>query len=248
MIILDWRSDMPRHKTRRAPLRRGFPRFVTLHHNGPAIGQVRTIDGWKAHLQFIAQYHIDSPALIGDGIQYHYAILPAGEVAWLRDDNARLSHAGNALANTESLAIHFPLGGSQVPTSAAWDAFGALFVSFSLKYQIAPQNVYGHRQWPRKTGAPAAAKKQQPGQGPCPGDGILALLAGWKAQRTAHAYEVVRATVARISPNENAAIAWGGSCVLPVGHIIEECTPAAGGFVHWPAAGFVASTNLKLHG
>jgi hypothetical protein len=254
MQPLDWRDRLPQHPTRRAPTRGNNPAFVTLHYNGPAIAQERTHAGWLAHFRFIAQFHQDNPAVRGDGIQYHYAILPDGTVVWLRDDNARLSHCGNATGNRDSLAIHFPLGGAQRPTSAAWAAWGALYDHLTARYHIPRANVYGHRQWPRVAGKPALSTRAQLGQGECPGDAIMALLAEWRVATHVARYRVRYPAPVREAPNTLAPVAWSGRAMLQPGFELIGATPVDGAahkgdkrWLHWPGGGFVHWSAIETY-
>ncbi len=243
MNLIDWR-DLPRQKNRDQGRRNSAPRFLTLHYNGPAIPQQKTLQQWREHLAFIANFHI-GPYLNADGIQYHYAVLPGGEVVQTRDDTAILWHCGNATGNAESLAIHFPLGGSQRPNAAQWSAADELMEQLRSRYSIATNSVFGHRQWPRRRGMANINNGQMPEQSACPGDAIMALLAEWRTERSGR-YTVRVQTPVREAPDMAARIAWNGTCILEAGRIIEGGTlvqgkPVQGDtrWIHWPAAGFI---------
>lgn len=248
MNILDWR-DLPRHQKRDQGRRNGAPRYLTVHFNGPAIPQQRTLQEWYGHLKFIAEFHA-GPYLSADGIQYHYAVLPGGEVVQTRDDSAILWHCGNGTGNVESLAIHLPLGGSQRPSAAQWNAVDELLNWLRSRYGIATDCVYGHRQWPRRSGMASIHNGQMPGQSECPGDMVMGMLAEWRAEQGGRYVVKYRANV-REAPDVSAPVAWGGTAVLPVGYVIEggtlvQGTPFRGDarWLHWPGGGFVHVSAL----
>lgn len=143
--------------------RSGVPVSATIHYNGPAVGgagnPLREID----QLLFDAQYHIDKnwsnkegQYQPGDGIMYHIAILSDGQVCQLRNLDAILWHCGSEVGNRTSLAIHFPIGGTQRATERQWESAKALFTSLMHTYKWSSRNsIKMHKEW-KATDCPGA--------------------------------------------------------------------------------------------
>jgi hypothetical protein len=251
MKIRDLRGILP-HADGWSQGSRLITRYVTAHYNGPEIAQNRSLDAWIDHLRFIAEFHM-GPYLGGDTIEYHYAILPDGTICQCRQETDITWHCNNTTGNNEAISVHFPIGGVQKPTTAAWSAFTELSDHLIAKYKMSGRRaVYGHRQWPDdSTALPVPHIEWQRGQGPCPGNAIMALLEEWIAGTERQHYRVLANihdgfAAVRQGPGRWYPIAWNGHCKLPAGHEIEADQVVTGElignsalWVHWPAGGFV---------
>jgi hypothetical protein len=248
MKIEDWRARLP--CINRLPVRSKAPLYITVHFNGPAISQRQD---WEKHLRFISEFHA-GPYLKADGIQYHVAILPDGTIVQTRDEDRQLWHCGNITGNNWSLAAHFPLGGTQTPTDAAWQAFCAWADDRINHYGMGGRNiVYGHRQWPDGTAErPMPHVPWQRGQGPCPGEQITALLQRWKAETQKFIFRIrddIDFAAIRQGPATWFPIAWDGAAKAWPGQELE-CDEVVTGesiggnslWAHWPGAGFISMT------
>lgn len=245
--MIDLRDTLPRANWSIGTT--GKKTSITVHHNGPAIEQIRTQADWIEHLKFIASFHM-GPYLSADGIMYHYAILPEGDVCQCRNEFNTLWHCANGEGNQHSIAIHFPLGGDQEPTIKAWIAFRTLADSLIARHGMTGRRaIYGHRQWPYKSSVmPQAGMDWQPGQGPCPGNQITALLETLKGdeKKMVRVKRDIDFANVRQGPARWHKVAWNGTCTLEPGRQIELDDIVRGEKIgnndlwgHWPAAGFI---------
>lgn len=127
--------------------RRRVTRYITVHYNGPPVGAYGYPNGELDQLRFDATYHMRPAVLNADGIQYNLAILSNGDVVKLRDFYDSLWHCGNAIGNTQSVAIHIPLGGSQQPTAATLAALRRVLDTIRASENIHVTNVRNHYEW-----------------------------------------------------------------------------------------------------
>lgn len=191
--------------------RAGPPTGATLHYNGPPVAGADDVSMCFRQLQADARYHMRPDTLGADGIQYHYAALPDGSIACLRDEHDVLWHAANTTANAWHLAVHLPLGGAQAPTPAQWAATSALLDALIVRHGWAGrQAIRGHREWPRSDGKP---------QKSCPGPIVFRLLTQWRGQLAGPASYRVAVGVALIreGPGQAFRVALGGTAKLPCG-------------------------------
>jgi hypothetical protein len=110
-----------------------------------------TPEQWIEHLKFIATFHRQH---LGENtIAYHYVIDAQGRVYQCRDDTEHTWHCANWTGNTSSIAVHFPLGGTQDATDAQWQALLDLTTLLAQRHGFSPDNLYSHREWPHGDGA-----------------------------------------------------------------------------------------------
>lgn len=191
IVLIDYRQKLPRANWS-IGWRVGDPTSATLHYNGPPVYR----DPYD-QLVIDAQYHI-GPYLRADGLQYHLAIMPNGEVLQCRDLNAVLWHCANTNGNKQSMSVHIPIGGNQQPTAAQWQSTVELFDWMRDRWGIGRDRVYGHFEWPRSDGKP---------QSDCPGPHLKRRLIAWRDDLTGR-YEVVTDSAnVRQAPTTNAPIA-----------------------------------------
>ena len=144
------------------------PNSIVLHYNGPAdnaaaAGTQAQIVNWINTV--IIPNHI---ARIGaDGVQYHFWIAGDGTIYQLRDLDMFLWHCGNLDANSRTLAVHLPIGGTQSPTPAMWASFCKLADALIADYGMRGRSVVkGHQEY---------------GASACPGPILMAKLKAWRA-------------------------------------------------------------------
>lgn len=201
IVLIDYRANLPRASWS-IGTRRGNPTSATLHYNGPPVYR-NPYD----QLVIDAQYHL-GPYLQADGLQYHLAIMPNGEVLQCRDLDAVLWHCANQHGNKYSMSVHIPIGGNQQPTEPQWQSAIEVFAWMHERWNIARNRIYGHYEWPRSDGKPQSA---------CPGPHLKRRLIAWRDDLTGF-YEVITATAnVRQAPTTNASIA----AVYPQGHWFE---------------------------
>jgi hypothetical protein len=236
--IIDLREQLPVARWRIGQQRRKTT--VTAHYNGPEVGQQgRAREAWVTHLRWIADYHMHTTnawkTWNSDGICYHFAITPDGDVFQLRDLDAELWHCGHEQGNEYSLAVHFPLGGNQQPTGAAWAAFEALADALVDEYKMGGRAaVLGHSDWGTST---------------CPGPHIRRRLADYRSEpptewyRPARPYRVIRTTKVQQAPDGSKDVAL----VLPAGEMVQIGALVRGRYRAWVAtgAGFVDLADLE---
>lgn len=213
---------------------------VTAHYNGPAIErQGRTREEWIAHLRWIADYHMNVTNAWkkwkSDGICYHFAITPDGDIFQLRDLDAELWHCAHPQGNEHSLAVHFPLGGNQQPTGAAWAAFEALADALVEEFEMGGRGaVLGHSDWGTST---------------CPGPHIRRRLGAYRDEpptewyRPARPHRTLRMTEVRQAPDGSKDVAL----VLPAGEVVQIGALVRGRYRAWVAtgAGFIDLADLE---
>lgn len=149
--------------------------YIVWHYNGPAIDQRRD---WDAHIKWLADYHTNTvewgwangQPIYGNGIMYHYVVLPDGRIVQTREKRGRSHdvrwHAGNVIANEQGIAIHVPIGGSQEPSEAQTRSLFDLTSHLAVTYGIPADRVTGHCEW---------------SQNSCPGIPLMERLKAWKA-------------------------------------------------------------------
>lgn len=170
--IVDIRSALAKPLARTsatgaAQVRRVFTNSVVVHYNGPAdnaaAGGTRSqIVHWINTV--IIPNHV---ARIGaDGIQYHFWIAADGTIYQTRDLDMFLWHCGNLDANSRTIAVHVPIGGTQAPTAAMWASFCRLADALIADYGMAGRTVVkGHQEY---------------GASACPGPILMAKLNAWR--------------------------------------------------------------------
>jgi hypothetical protein len=212
---------------------------VTAHYNGPPIGQELSREQWIAHLREISRYHRDVTnrwkTWRADGICYHYAIIPDGTVFQLRDLDTILWHCAHAKGNAHSIAVHFPLGGNQQPTSAQWAAFEALSDALISKFGMGGRKaVKGHFEWSKSA---------------CPGPHLKRRLREYRKEpptvwfKPPHPYRTQTLTDVHQAPDGSRGIAMR----LPAGTVVEIGALVPGVYRAWIAngTGFVNLLDIE---
>jgi hypothetical protein len=214
---------------------------VTLHYNGPSCHQSGNLAGWIQHMRDIAHYHKDVTntwkSWQADGICYHYAVLPDGAVLQLRDDDAVLWHCGDTVGNAHSIAVHFPLGGNQQPTTTQWAACEALCDGLIARYRMEGRNVVqGHFEWSKSA---------------CPGPHLKRRLRQYRDEppttwfRPPRPYRTQTTTDVHQAPDGSRDIAMK----LPAGTVVEIGALVPAIYRAWIAngTGFVDLDDLRRH-
>lgn len=143
--MIDVRQELIRSKT--VPqVNRTRTHFLTIHYNGPSVGQVSDMVLLKAD----AKFHVQTRGW--DGLAYHYAVGREPNLYQCRDHGARLNHSGVPLGNSESLAA-LVITGEGDPIKS--DQFVRLHLLIRT-LNIQPRWILGHQEWPRLTACPGA--------------------------------------------------------------------------------------------
>lgn len=143
--MIDVRRDLLRSKT--VPqVNRSVTKFLTVHYNGPSVGDLADITLLKAD----ARFHVNTRGW--DGLAYHYAVGRVGALYQTRDWAARLNHSGVPQGNGESLAVLVIMGeGDPLPCAQI-----AGLEQLIKELDIEPRWILGHQEWPRLTACPGA--------------------------------------------------------------------------------------------
>lgn len=198
---------------------------TTLHYNGPPVTLAPTLEAELAHFTFIAEYHIEKnwrtggglPAIHGDGMMYHFAFGPSGNIYWTRSIEHALWHCGDAEGNAFSLALHLPLGGAQVPTDPQWSSVTSFMDAYNAERGLRRERNLGHREW---------------GTSECPGSKLFPMLKAWRAALELVNYRVLADGVrVREAPSSKAAIALGGKMKVNKGHSFRGDTVVEGEYI-----------------
>ena len=248
----------------RLPLRPGAQRLaprgpelsITFHFSDVIyarrereVEQPRILD--EARYQIAKNWNDDAkgPPIYGDGLMYDFVVLSDGTIVRTRGRRQRLWHCRNAVGNASSWATHVMLGRGQDLTTAQRTSVFALWDALRADGNIPRENVFSHCEWPVGKGAGGAVRsatyRPQPGQSLCPGAQLHADVVAYRAAGNAPGrYRVASPTVARIAPDATAAVAWDGTCNLPVDALLD-IDSITNGWAHWPAAGFVLRSALE---
>lgn len=126
--------------------RRGTIQGVTFHYNGPSIG---FRSDYRRVLDFIAKVDVPNhqQRIGADSLQYHFVILDDGSIWQTRDLGLIAWHCGHPWANEYTIAVHFPVGGIQDVTEAAWASGVRLAEALRADNGFGKQMVRGHKEW-----------------------------------------------------------------------------------------------------
>lgn len=230
---IDIRDKLPRASWEIG--RRAATTSITVHYNGPAVSPAhQSGDGLIAQLIVDAQWQMRPGGLGapsgGDGLQYHLVIAADGRVYQARDLDALLWHCGHADGNTNGLAVHLPLGDSQMPSDVQWQATLKTIEILRRTCTISIPRVLGHLEWKHATACPGPNIMQRivayrQGQ-----SGIVTPTGGMGLSR----YQVVEMDDTlniREGRGVNYPIALGGTAKLKPGQVIwiDDVT---GGWAH----------------
>ncbi len=219
LAIVDLTDLLP-HASWLLPVRATPPTALTLHYNGPAVAFHRQADpGLVDQLVLDARWQMRPGALGaptgGDGLQYHYVIAVDGTIYQTRDPRRMAWHCGDERGNRESLAIHFPIGGTQDVTEVQWFSGIALCTALMDEYTMhGRQVVYGHQEWPEASTL-------------CPGPHIMQRLKQWRDQATSEGAGIYRlrsdiaAANVREGPGRNFPVALAGKAIMWPGDTLD---------------------------
>lgn len=154
---IDIRDQLPRRDWRIGA--RASTTSITWHYNGPAVASERQ---YGAGL--IAQLAADAAWQMRPGwggtvngaphLMYHLVIASDGRVYQTADLAEILWHCAHQDGNSAGLALHFPLGEGQQPSTA--QMISAIRVSEALRarYAIPLNRTLGHLEWKHATACP----------------------------------------------------------------------------------------------
>lgn len=138
---------------------------ITWHYNGPVVPPDRMVGaGLLAQLRADAAWQM-RPGWGGtkdgaDGLMYHLVIAADGAIYQSRALDDLLWHCAHADGNSRGLALHLPLGGSQVPAPAQLRALIQLTTALRVRYGITLNRTLGHQEWKHATACPGAPLMQ----------------------------------------------------------------------------------------
>jgi len=132
---------------------------ITWHYNGPAVEE-RKQYGAGLIDQLIADANWQMRAGWGgtkDGaphLMYHLVVDAKGTIYQAADLFEILWHCAHADGNGRGLALHFPLGGGQAPTSAQLYSAEKATDLLRSAFSIPTNRVLGHLEWKHATACP----------------------------------------------------------------------------------------------
>jgi hypothetical protein len=167
---IDIRGELP-HADWRIGQRRATT-SVTWHYNGPPVPESRQHgDGLIAQLRADAAYQMRAgwggTKGGAPGLMYHLVVDSRGAVYQTADLFDILWHCAHADGNSRGLALHFPLGGDQAPTTAQLFAAERATDLLRNAFSIPLSRVFGHLEWKHATA--------------CPGPHLMADLVRYRA-------------------------------------------------------------------
>jgi len=143
--MLDIRSQLAR-STKVKQVNRTKTGYLTIHYNGPSVGNTKDLDLIKAD----ARFHVNTRGW--DGLAYHYAVGRDGALYQTRDYAARLNHSGVPQGNSESLAVLVVTGEGDPLPQAQVNGLEQLIKQVGK----GPRFLLSHQEWPRLTACPGA--------------------------------------------------------------------------------------------
>lgn len=168
--VIDIRDRLPHADWRIG--QRAATTSLTWHYNGPAVPESRQYGGGLiAQLRGDAEWQMRAgwggTVNGAPGLMYHLVVDSLGTLYQTADIYEMLWHCAHQDGNSRGLALHFPLGGTQAPTSA--QLFAAERASDLLRahFQIPLNRVLGHLEWRHMTA--------------CPGEHLMADLTRYRA-------------------------------------------------------------------
>lgn len=167
---IDIRSQLPARDWRIGA--RAATTSLTWHYNGPAVPFERQYgQGLIKQLQGDAAWQM-RPGWGGTKngaphLMYHLVVAADGKVYQTADMLEILWHCAHADGNGSGLALHFPLGGDQEPTTAQLISGFRVSDALRARYQIPLNRTLGHLEWKHATA--------------CPGDTLMARLREYRA-------------------------------------------------------------------
>lgn len=149
---------------------------LTWHYNGPEVPSDRQHgEGLIDQLRADAEWQM-RPGWGGtkDGaphLMYHIAIDALGTI-YVTTANIQeiLWHCAHQEGNGRGIALHYPLGGKQEPTTAQLAAGIRVSDAIRARYKLDMRRVFGHLEWKHATA--------------CPGTSLMRHLAAYRDGRT----------------------------------------------------------------
>lgn len=221
---VDIRSKLPRASWEIG--RRSSTTSITVHYNGPAVpSSHQSGDGLLSQLKTDCAWQMQ-PGWGGstngaDGLMYHLVIASDGIVYQARDLDALLWHCGHADGNTNGLAVHLPIGDSQMPSDVQWQATLKTIETLRRAFVLSVPRILGHIEWKHAT--------------QCPGPNIMQRLVAYRQGQSGivtptGGMGLVRYQVVNLAPGDtlniregrgtNYPIALGGIAKLKTGQVI----------------------------
>ncbi|MEI8165316.1 MAG: N-acetylmuramoyl-L-alanine amidase [Chloroflexales bacterium] len=179
--------------------------------------------------QVSAHYLIDRDGTVDALVDPADAAWHAGASHWLEHRSVR----GSLNATSLSYELVNPNNGKTLATAPQIDALARLLARDALTYGIPldRQHVVGHYEI-------APGRKTDPDTLNL--DRLVTLARGYANAE----YTVIRSTSVREAPADDAPVAWGGLCILPVGQVLTIGPSASPDWLHWPSGGFVARADV----
>lgn len=124
---------------------------MIVHYSGPpvdlALPVLQVLQGEAVyHTSKVWGWSYSGKPLYGDGLMYHLAIGPAGEVLLCRDFERVLWHCDAWPENADALAVHLPIGGDQRATAAQLDALARVADEWLAAGHGTRADIKGHQE------------------------------------------------------------------------------------------------------
>ena len=148
--LVDRRGELARNPSG-GPNDRYWPKSgVVIHYNGPAVPNATDANAAWQQVVRDAQYHVtkdwSGSGDRGDGLMYHVAVGPNGELWQCRDLDAVLWHCGSWPENASYLSVLVPIGGDQRATPAQLTTLRSFVDRFRTALGIPVSAVVGHQE------------------------------------------------------------------------------------------------------
>lgn len=155
--IIDLRDTLPRRDWTIGV--RAETTSETWHYNGPAVPESR-----RAGAGLIAQLIADAEYQMRPGwgatkngaphLMYHFVFGGDGAIYLTSDIYEILWHCAHQDGNSNGLALHFPIGDNQAPTSAQLTSAIQVTDALRVRCSIPRARVLGHLEWKHATLCP----------------------------------------------------------------------------------------------
>lgn len=147
---------------------------LTWHYNGPEVRIERQYgEGLIAQLCADAVWQMKAGwgGTINGAphLMYHLVVDALGAIYLTADIQEILWHCAHQDGNSRGLALHFPLGGKQEPTTVQLAAGIRVSDAIRARYKLDMRRVFGHVEWKRATA--------------CPGTSLMRHLAAYRDGR-----------------------------------------------------------------
>lgn len=228
LSVAEWKSYVAGYDFGRLP-----PSRLVLHHTviptesqWAGLSTMRGMQRYYAGLGWTSAPHIYAGP---DGI-------------WLATPMSRVgihAGAGNGSVAQGWYSIGLEMVGffdHKLPGGRVWEHALAVIGELSRRLQIPPRQLISfHRDYTSAKSCPGWAVKHT---------WVWEQVEAYLAAAAARAYQVRARTPVREAPRPDAPVAWGGTCILPAGEVVDLAPTADPAWLHWAPNGFVAAADV----